>query len=268
MKHLLVGIDFSESADRALAYAEEIALIFSSKISLLHVQKPSEDGNQRSLIDQKEYQKARERLTALADDVSSRGLNTVAIIQRGEITSTLKQIVDEGDCDLVILGCQGEHPRPDGSWGSTSAGLMEHTRIPILAVPISAPVKYPRRYVLATDEECPESLHKLSPLLRLLETDRTQLLLFHYLQATERATPDLAYGRLLEGIKYRFYYQVDDHQPNGQAVVDFADLTSADILVVLHRTGHSSTAKARESIARGITCVTTSVPVLILQDSF
>jgi nucleotide-binding universal stress UspA family protein len=44
MKHILVGIDFSETADRALAYAEEIALIFSSKISLIHIHKQPADG--------------------------------------------------------------------------------------------------------------------------------------------------------------------------------------------------------------------------------
>lgn len=268
MKHILVGIDFSETADRALAYAEEIALIFSSKISLIHIHKQSADGLELIEATKKKYRKASKRLTELAESISGRGLSVTASTQRGEIIPTLKTIIDESDCDLVVMGCQGEHPLPNHSWGSTIAGLMEDTRIPILAVPILAPVKYPRRFVLATSEQCPANLRKLSPLLKLIEADRTQLMLFHYLLDTERAMPDRAYSRLLEGIKHRFYYQVDDHQPNANAVIDFAHLTSADILVVMHRGEYPFTPGAPESVSRRVTWMATSIPVLILQDSF
>jgi len=264
MKHLLVGIDFSKSADRALAYAEEIALETNAKITLVHVAVPRQDDVTGDSAPIAELQS---RLSELAESIESRGIVSDAYLYEGPVVATLRRVIDDGDCDLVVLGCQGEHFVPDNPWGGTTTALMEDTRLPILAVPSYAPVKYPRRMLLAADGECPEYLRQLNPLLRLLEARRTRLLLFHYLPATERSMPDKAYGRLLEGIAHRFYYQVDDHQPISNAVVEFADLVAADILVVTHHADHWLSNGANDSVARKATW-TASVPVLILQDSF
>jgi nucleotide-binding universal stress UspA family protein len=264
MKHLLVGIDFSKSADRALAYAEEIALVMHSKITLVYVFPPSGANSTNNVAATTKIQK---RLTKLADSVEERGITVAAYLYEGAVVETLRRVIDDGDCDLVVMGCQGENFLPDTPWGSTTTALMEDTRIPILAVPSYASVKYPRRFLLAADGECPRHLRQLSPLLQLLDARRTQLLLFHYLQSTERAMPDRAYSELLAGVEHRFYYQVDHHQPIGNAVVDFAYLTASDILVVTHRADHWLGTKATDSVARRVTW-TASVPVLILQDGF
>lgn len=267
MKHILVGIDFSESADRALAYAEEIALTFSSTINLVYIHPSSGSNPAEEKINFQRYSGASVRLAELATSVGDRGITTMASTYRGEVIPTLKKIIADGDCDLVVMGCQGENLLSNTPWGSTITYLIEDTRIPILAVPSYAPVKYPRRFLLSTDKECPTRLRQLHPLLKLLEADRTQLLLFHYQQATERAFPDREYARLLQGIKHRFYYQADDHQPIGNAVVEFANLTTADILVVTHRDDHWLGVKTLNSVARKVTW-TASIPVLILQDSY
>lgn len=267
MKHILVAIDFSKSAERALAYAEEIALVFSSKISLVYVHAPSGDHPAEADINLKLYSEASGWLSELGASVSERGIQTLVSAYRGEVVPTLKKIIADGDCDLIVMGCQGESFLPDNPWGSTTTSLMEDNRIPIIAVPGYAPVKYPRRFLLATDKECPNDLRQLSPLLKLLDTERTSLLLFHYQQATEEATPHRAYAKLLQGIKHRFYYQADDHQSIGNAVVDFADLVATDLLVVTHREDHWLSSNKQGSVARRVTW-STSVPVLILQDSF
>lgn len=267
MKNLLVGIDFSKSADRALAYAEEIALMFSAEINMVYIHAPTDDKPVEEQSDLQHYSEACERLSELAASVSDRGISTIFSAYRGEVVPTMKAIIAEGDCDLIVMGCQGENFLPNTPWGSTTTSLMEDNRIPILAVPNYTPVKYPRRFLLATDKKCPERLRQLSPLLKLLEADRTQLLLFHYQQATERATPDRGYARLLEGIEHRFYYQVDNHQPIGNAVVAFTELIAADILVVTHRADHWLGAGANDSVAREVTWMS-STPVLVLQDSF
>jgi nucleotide-binding universal stress UspA family protein len=267
MKHILVAIDFSKSADRALAYAEEIALVFSSKISLVYIHEPAESSPADAEIDLQLYSEASARLAQLGASVSERGIQTLISAYRGEIVPTLKKITVNGDCDLIVMGSQGENFLPDNPWGSTITSLMEDTRIPILSVPGYAPVKYPRRFLLATDKECPHDLRQLHPLLQLLDTERTNLLLFHYQQATEDATPHRAYARLLQGTRHRFYYQVDDHQPIGTALVDFADLTAVDLLVVTHRDGHWLNSSPKGSVARRVTW-SSSVPVLVLQDSY
>lgn len=267
MKHLLVGIDFSKSADRALAYAEEIALVCSSEIHLVYVHAPSGGNAADEKTDQQRYADAGAQLAELAASVSDRGIATMVSTYRGEVVPSLKKIIADGDCDLVVMGCQGENFLPGNPWGSTITSLMEDTRIPVLAVPNYAPVRYPRRFLLATDKECPTRLRQLLPMLNLLEADRTELLLFHYQQASERAMPDREYARLLQGIQHRFYYQVDNHEPIGNAVVGFANLTAADILVVTHREEHWLGTKATDSVARRVTW-TASIPVLILQDSY
>ncbi len=122
--------------------------------------------------------------------------------------------------------------------------------------------------MLATDRECPTRLRQLAPLLTLLTVERTRLLLYHYLQATEEnITPHHAYARLLAGIKYRFYYQVDDQQPIGHAIADFAQLAAADLVVVTHREDHWFGSGETDSVARRVTWMS-EVPVLILQDSY
>lgn len=260
MKKILIGVDFSRSADRALAYAEEIALRVAAVLNLVYVQ-PEAEANDRH------FTEASQRLAQLAESVTSRGIPTTAKAYRGEVAATLSKIIEEGDCDLVVMGCQGEHFLPNNPWGSTTTSLMETTRIPILAVPSYAPVKYPHRFLMATDAKCPTRKRQLLPLLQLLDSDRTELVLFHQLQATEAATPHHEYARLLEGIPFRFYYQADNHQAIGNVVVDFAQLTASDIIVVTHRDESSQEIPVKRSIAKKVTW-SSSVPVLVLQDSF
>lgn len=246
---------------------EEIALVFSSKISLVYIHVPSGDDPAEAEVNLQRYSEASAQLAELGASVSQRGIQTLISAYRGEVIPTLKKNTANGDCDLIVMGCQGKNFRPDNPWGSTTTSLMEDTRIPILTVPNYAPVKYPRRFLLATDKECPNDLRQLFPLLKLLDTARTRLLLFHYQQATEEATPHRAYARLLHGTNHRFYYQADDHQPIGTAVVNFADLVAADLLVVTHREDHWLSSNTKASVARRLTW-STSVPMLILQDSF
>lgn len=260
MRSILVCIDFSRSSDRALAYAEEIALQLKAKLELVYVLPEGRESD--ALLNE-----ANRRLDQLVKSVAGRGIVTHANTYQGNVVSTLGEVITEGDCELVVMGCQGENYAPNNPWGSTTTSLMKSTRIPILAVPSYTPVKYPRRFLLATDAECPTRKRQLLPLLRLLDTERTELLLFHHLQATEAATPHQSYSRLLEGIPYRFYYQADNQQAIGNVVVDFAQITASDIIVVTHRDEEKHATPGRLSIAQRVTW-SSSVAVLILQDSF
>ncbi|MEO0734688.1 MAG: universal stress protein, partial [Bacteroidota bacterium] len=267
MKHILVGTDFSKSADRALAYAEEVALRFSAKIELVYVHPPSGEDPAEAEIEEQLFTERSSSLVKLAANVGERGITTIAHAYRGPVVATLQEIIFSGECDLVVLGCQGEHFLPNNPWGSTTTALIEDTRLPILAVPSYAPVKYPKRFLLATDDAGVTRPRQLNPLLSLLATERTQLLLYHYLGATEATTPHREYARLLDGIEYRFYYQVDDHQPIGNAVIEFANLVAADLVAVTHRERYGLWLRNADSIAERVTW-TSSVPVLILQESY
>lgn len=236
MKHILVPTDFSPAADNALAYAEQLAIAFSARLSIVHIYmipvEPEISGALvHTMIDNSEAL-VKER----ADRLRANGLTIHTEVFPGAATGGIRQYLkDNSDVDLIVMGCQGEQAIPARFIGSTTTALLDTVAIPLLAVPAHFSPRLPQKIVWATDSNPPERPETMQPVFELLTLAKRPLSIFHREEKTDQLPPDPAFARLLGQVDYEFWHQTDDDEPLESAINDFVASMEADLLVMLHR---------------------------------
>jgi len=145
MKNLLVAIDRPKDADKLLEQAVRLAKLSGSKIWIIHVSEADPEGYlEREAGPQFKFDKlAKEREEAIAN-ISEKvegikkehSLEAEGQLIKGEVTKSIKDLVDKWNIDLVIAG----HKRKNLLYGlfteNKKKDLINVLNIPLLAVPL------------------------------------------------------------------------------------------------------------------------------------
>jgi universal stress protein A len=142
--HILVAIDFSDSASSILDKARQIAERNKARLSLLHIVEylpPIDSAYEPILasnwtIDESQLlSRAEESLQKLClqHDLQDAELNVALGTPKHEIT----QFVNEHQCDLIVMGSHGRHGI-SLLLGSTANAVLHEMPCDILAVKIKA----------------------------------------------------------------------------------------------------------------------------------
>ena len=140
MKHILVPIDGSACAMRAVAAADEMAVAFGARVTLLYViPDPRKEGviqghEAMLLSEAKAEPDAREALEE-AQKAFTESIHTEARLAKGVVSRTIEKELANGDYDFVVMGTEGM-----GSalkrllLGSVTRHVLEHVKVPVLVV--------------------------------------------------------------------------------------------------------------------------------------
>ena len=207
MKKILVPTDFSNNALKAVDYAVAIAEKADAEIILLNALAVVDTTFSSRKAVFEEYNNSlaadmREQLKDLQQTVEKK--STVKITTKflkGSIAdSILKCAVDE-DVNLIVMGTRGASGIERMLWGSTTAGIIGNTTIPVLAIPRGAEWKGLKNILFATRHfEADDKT--LIPILKLAQLEAA---LVHVAVFTDTDDNDLAdyveHGRLLNAYK-------------------------------------------------------------------
>lgn len=135
---ILVGIDGSEGAQRALAYAVELASAVDATLHVLTVVDPQGSRvfgvESVSAIDEA----ATELIDSVSEQLTDQDVEIVGDVRRGSPAECLLEYADETDIDLLITGQQGHSSLADRLIGSTPDRIARMTTRPFLIVPTDA----------------------------------------------------------------------------------------------------------------------------------
>ena len=133
--NILVAIDGSEGAERALAFAAAVARVAGGRLTLLTVVPPPRlpafamaPGYDPRAI---EKQWA-EELHAAADKAPL-DIPVTLLLAHGNPAREIVRRAEEGCHDLVVLGCEG-HGLFHGALGGVSQRVLRHCSVPVLVV--------------------------------------------------------------------------------------------------------------------------------------
>lgn len=140
--NILVGVDLSDSTDKVIRKAEEIAKALSSKLWIIHAAEPEPDfvgyetGPQSvrdnvSKAHHEEHRQIQDFAARMRDD----GLDASALLIQGATVEVLLQEAERLDARMVVLGSHGRGAMYHLLVGSVSAGVLKKTRCPVLIVP-------------------------------------------------------------------------------------------------------------------------------------
>ena len=136
MKHILFPTDFSDAAACALATALELAQVFDSRLTLLHVWSVPSSVYAEALtwpIDDMQ-RGARKYLDAALESARRSYPKTDALLREGGEWQQILEVVDDLGCDLVVMGTHGRKGLSRFMLGNVAEKIVRLSRVPVLTV--------------------------------------------------------------------------------------------------------------------------------------
>jgi nucleotide-binding universal stress UspA family protein len=137
IRRIMVGVDGSEHARRATAWAAELADAVAGEVVVVHalglLHHTAAGDTVPSDIHRDEIRDELER--AWCQPLRNAGVPYRAELREGSPVTALLAAVDEVDADVVVLGSRGAGGFPGVLLGSTSTQIAQHIHRPVVIVP-------------------------------------------------------------------------------------------------------------------------------------
>lgn len=174
MKRILFPTDFSETATNAFAFAVALAKASGATIDLLHTYRipmdyhiPSElidsmDKEEYEIVDLLLKQEINQYFEKHPEDVGKVNITQHAV--QGFTTDTIIAFAEQHKEDLIVMGTKGASGLAKIFLGSMTAGIIESSKCPVLAIPEKAKFKGIHNLMYASDfsPKDYDSIHQLA----------------------------------------------------------------------------------------------------------
>ncbi|MEO0010409.1 MAG: universal stress protein [candidate division WOR-3 bacterium] len=136
LEHILYPTDFSDNAEAAFLYLEQLIRLGAKKVTLLHIQDQILGRHLKDRLDEFN-QIDTERLERLRDRLLTKGKPDIEIeIHLGIVAEEILKRITDNDITLVVMGTQGRGHIGEMFLGSVSNKVVRRSPVPILLVPL------------------------------------------------------------------------------------------------------------------------------------
>ncbi|MCF0073213.1 universal stress protein [Dyadobacter sp. CY261] len=171
MRSILIAIDFSENAERALAAAKIIAEKNVTELLILHAYQPYiadvnvTPGNVMPGIGGSDFLtmttelegEFHKRLDGYVADLAAEGFNAKAIWALGSVQSAIEEAINDHVPDMIVIGRTGTGGFLDKLIGSSATQIALNSPCPVLVVPPQVELSQFKNVVYATQFEYEEN---------------------------------------------------------------------------------------------------------------
>ena len=183
LKNILFPTDFSETSRMARPFARAIAQAFGATILLAYAIPPEPH---RAVVfdrvppyDEVVWQDARQKLTKFGQDEAFAGLQCKILLDQGDLSNVVPEMIRNNQVDLVVLGTHGRHGISKLVLGSGAEQIYRSASCPVLTVgqKVPPPTDWtPCRILCFVDIlENPEPALRCS--LRLAEENQAEIII-------------------------------------------------------------------------------------------
>jgi nucleotide-binding universal stress UspA family protein len=141
IERIVVGVDGSENARRALSWAAELALALDAEVIAVHAVGLLERFGE-VVDDGDRYPEVRHAFdTEWCDALDTQGVRSVRLLRDGNPVAVLLSVAEEHDADLIVVGGRGVGGFPELLLGSTSTQVAQHATRPVTIIPAAMKVE-------------------------------------------------------------------------------------------------------------------------------
>jgi nucleotide-binding universal stress UspA family protein len=137
-RDILVALDQSPTAQRALAEATELAEALNSQLTIISIVPPIPSFAYRAGIDvgalEQEAEKETDKLLREAVAGLPEGLPVTTVLKHGHPGEEIVKQIEAGDHDLVVMGSRGLGRVTANLFGTVGGYVHFHSRIAMLVV--------------------------------------------------------------------------------------------------------------------------------------
>lgn len=252
MEKVLFLTDFSEVAENAFVYALFVAEKLNAEIHILHVahiieakdvdeqvrvhpiaQLLQEEQQTAEMI---EYNSEVKKFKKIAEDNHKLNVQVQFHFEKGYFLEIVDDYIDELDIALVVMGTSGANTVDKKLFGSTTETLINHIKIPLLAVPKDTSFSEVRNFALAVmlNENEYKIVPRLSQELAKISGNRLKLV---YVAENEKEAlkAEAKKEALLATISKDIPLEIVINSDVIDGLNDFINRNPTDVLCVIHR---------------------------------
>jgi nucleotide-binding universal stress UspA family protein len=274
MTTILVPTDFSDTANKARDYAIQLAQELDAQIILLNAYHIPYSGASSGTLVNLDKVALAESKKSMNNQIEYLNLNYTNIsfttlCEPGLLNDSIRRIVANKGIDLIVMGTNGASGVLANYLGSNTSELIGSIAIPLIAVPSTVTINFPRRILVANDlMESGED--KLFDTLKEIVIKTKSEVEFLFIVNEENAA-DTKINRLkaaqfdetFDTHYHPFYFKENDKIEDG--ILEYIEGKSFDLLVLTtHQRGfweglfHKSVSK---SLVKHV-----SLPILVLPE--
>jgi nucleotide-binding universal stress UspA family protein len=140
LRRILVPVDFTETSDRALGYAIELARRFEASITVMHAyQIPVYGFPDATYITAAEMatqisNAAQARLDAILEANKTAGVEVNVELRDGVAWEEINNLAGEVHADLIIIGTHGRRGLARALLGSVAENVIRTSTVPVLVI--------------------------------------------------------------------------------------------------------------------------------------
>ena len=137
-ERILVTLDMSELAEKALPHAIELAKAFGAELHLVSVVPVIEPEAMQSAgvsIDwQAQLDRAREYMGGVRKELIATGVEAEWDVCQGDVTEEILRYCEQQECDIIVMSTHGRSGLGRWVYGSVADRVLRHAPVPVLLV--------------------------------------------------------------------------------------------------------------------------------------
>jgi len=251
MKHkILLPTDFSKNSIKAINYARElyknercdfyILNVFSATQnvieSLLNMEPGSQLFESAKLYSENGLAKVYDMIVMSEHESPKHNFKTISVFNNP--IEAIKDIVEQKDIEMIVMGTKGETHSRDTAFGGTATYVMEKVRnCPVIVVPQNAKTLLPKEIVFPTDYKTNYKRRELVYLTDIAKKCNATIIVLHVLEKNDLDKQQKANKQLLEdileGTNYKFHSL--PHESVIAAINVFVASRDSDMVAFINR---------------------------------
>ncbi len=280
-RRILLPTDFSKNAWHAMHYAKTLYAnddcdfyvlnIFNAPINMdfdpvLYMQ-PGDEYLERA------KNRSEEGLTEILDtlmfdDKGNSKHHFKTISAYGKPVEAIKNVVEDKDIDMIVMGTKGETGSNKVIYGSVAIQVMEKVRnCPVIVVPEKAKTQVPKEIVFPTSYKTHFKRKELQVLLELAKSCNSKIAVLHVSEEDGLEPSQIEGKKVLED----YFDNVDhsfhkvSHSIVEPAVNIFVESRESDMVAFINKKHSFFNSILTEPMVKGIT-FHSKVPILVMHD--
>ncbi len=248
MKNILVPFDFSEEAENAFKFAQEIAALSSAKLKLVHIieipttqhfNTMGEVNLEENYVD-KVYMvelvdKRKKQLKEIEKELGVQPFPFSTRLSFGNPYAGISKEIAEMKADLVIMGSKGSSGLEELLIGSNTEKVVRHAKCPVITVKSPTKVKDIKKIVFASDfsDDSKKVMLKLKDLQTLLEASLYLVKIntpnsFENSKKSKQKINDFIKTNKLENVKVDIFNSSSEEE----GILEYAEDLEADLIAM------------------------------------
>ncbi len=236
MKRILVPTDFSENTHSAIEYAIDIVNKVKGEILLLNTYKLQRRAGMFIGVERLMRKESKEGMAKLAAKIEPRLKPGVVFnyeVVKGNPVKTIALAAKKMKADLIVMGTQGSNGLKEVFIVSTTNGVINHTKIPVLAVPAGFAFKPLKTIVLSVSPNINKLAEKITPLKQFSMFYNAEILGLHVKSGNENEAIEQQFKKVFSETKCTFF-EIEGNASNVNAIIqEFVKTHQADLLCMI-----------------------------------